>query len=71
MAKLVGKSIKIGGNDYNILKHITNGGNSSIFEVERNQTKYALKIVYKDTDNLKKGNQTVLKYIGACNLLIL
>lgn len=36
MAKLVGKSIKIGGNDYNILKHITNGGNSSIFEVERN-----------------------------------
>lgn len=53
MAKFIGRSIKIGGNDYNILKHITNGGNSSIFEVERNQTKYALKIL-KENDNNKK-----------------
>lgn len=63
MAKLVGKNINIDGNEYNILKHITDGGNGSIFEVERNQTKYALKIL-KEINNNKK--ERFIKEIDFC-----
>uniref|UniRef100_UPI0004A832B6 hypothetical protein n=1 Tax=Parvimonas micra TaxID=33033 RepID=UPI0004A832B6 len=52
-----GDSYNICGNEYKILKVIGEGGNGRIYEVESNQTKYALKI-FKEiyNENNKENN---------------
>lgn len=51
-----GDSYNICGNEYKILKVIGEGGNGRIYEVENNQTKYALKIFKENNKEKNKEN---------------
>ena len=51
-----GDSYNICGNEYKILKVIGEGGNGRIYEIENNQTKYALKIFKENNKEKNKNN---------------
>ena len=66
-----GDSYNICGNEYKILKVIGEGGNGRIYEVENNQTKYALKIFKeknkeKNKENKNKKKERFKKEINFC-----
>ena len=45
MNKLKDKNFEIEGRTYKFMKHIANGGNASVWEVENDKKKYAIKIL--------------------------
>lgn len=54
MTKLKGKKFKIDGNVCTLLKHLKDGGNSSVWIAEIDSKKFAIKILNEESDNKKE-----------------
>ena len=62
MNKLKDKTFEIEAKSYKFIKHIANGGNASVCEVENDNKKYAIKILNEERDDKKERFKNEIKF---------
>ncbi len=62
MNKLKDKNFEIEGRTYKFMKHIANGGNASVWEVENDKKKYAIKILNEERYDKKERFKNEIEF---------